>query len=110
MNFEKPLHWSEMVKICQSFESYRAIVRKMFADGVINEGRIFVLEVYTRDVIERCDSDTKAMIWREFVEMYSKLNGRSHQYIKQVKTTPFLLNISHQLLKLCSLIQYPSTS
>ena len=44
--------WSELVETATSFESWCNIVKHMFEDGIVNEGRLRVLHCYTEDVIE----------------------------------------------------------
>lgn len=42
--------WENMVKAIDSKEKYRWTVRCMFEDGKLNNGRLLVLDVFTRDV------------------------------------------------------------
>jgi len=45
--------WMKCVELAKSPELYQKIVTTMFDDGIVNQGRLRVLEEYTMDVCER---------------------------------------------------------
>jgi len=48
--FVKPENWDSLVHTANTLEAYKEIVKSMFSDGRINQGRIHVLAAYTKDV------------------------------------------------------------
>ena len=51
-----------MVTVSDSVEAYICILRKMFADGIVNFGRIYVLSVYTKDVCAKYPEIKQSLI------------------------------------------------
>ena len=42
--------WENAVHAANSVEAYKRVVHFMFEDGHVNQGRLQVLEIYTKDV------------------------------------------------------------
>lgn len=50
---QPPLRWKHLVATVDDLKGYKHVVRSMFADGIVNEGRCTVLRVFTHDVCLR---------------------------------------------------------
>lgn len=72
MDFEKPHNWSDLLSACTSAEEYKCIVDEMLSDGVIHEGRLRVLEIYTIEVCHLCKQDEERNIRKYFNELKIK--------------------------------------
>ena len=46
-------HWSEYIEATSTVEAYQKIIQTMFADGVVNQGRLTVLDAFTTDVCQK---------------------------------------------------------
>ena len=74
MRFEKPENWLALVSNANTVEAYKAIVHAMLNDNIVNDGRLLVLEVYTRDVCEKYP-DIAEGVWSHFRWMWRRLNS-----------------------------------
>ena len=45
--------WNQWVDCTNTTEKYKEVVTTMFSDGIVNQGRLLVLEVFTTDVHHR---------------------------------------------------------
>ena len=57
----QPVHivmteWSQLVEVATTFEIWQNIVKHMFEDGEVNQGRLMILHLYTQDVIDHLRS------------------------------------------------------
>ena len=42
--------WNDWIHETNTIDKYKKIVTSMFADGIVNKGRLLVLDTFTRDV------------------------------------------------------------
>ena len=54
--------WNVLVKRCDSVDRYNHIVNEIFSDGIINEGRLIILDLYTHCVCEKFPNNSEAIL------------------------------------------------
>jgi hypothetical protein len=64
--------WDEFVASTLTAEAYDQVVRFMFEDGIVNRGRLLVLEVFTRDLCDRRPA-IATEVWDRYKNMYDEL-------------------------------------
>ena len=53
--------WNDLVKRCDSVDRYKHIVNEMFSHGIINEGRLIILDLYTHCVCEKFPNNSETI-------------------------------------------------
>ena len=72
MSFDKPVGWPICVAKSNTIDAYQIIADAMFSDGIVNDGRFYVLELYTRDVGELYP-DLARQVWTYFYDLIKKV-------------------------------------
>ena len=50
MEFDKPKNWKKYLLAIQTLEDYHNVLGLVFSDGVVNEGRLRVMETFTEEL------------------------------------------------------------
>ena len=64
--------WNDAFTVVTSVESYEQMVRTLFEDEIVNQGRLLVLEVFTRDLCDRCP-DIASEVWDHYKKTRDEL-------------------------------------
>ena len=75
VRFEKPVEWARLIAATNSVAAYRGITTAAFSDGKVNDGRLYVLEVYTSDVCAKYPDISEA-IRTYYSQLYPALASR----------------------------------
>jgi len=81
--FHKPDSWQVCVATANSLEAYCNIVQSMFDDNVVTDERLFILDVYTKDVCEKYPAMAQD-VRQHYHQIYHQLTHRWYHSIPNI--------------------------
>ena len=65
--------WNDACTVITSVNSYKQVVHVLFEDGIVNQGRLLVLEMFTKDLCERYPH-MATEVWNHYKNTCTALN------------------------------------